>query len=267
MTSSKSLSKRATPRECAFTFVELIAVVAGITLLACAALPALAKSKTRTPAAGCLSNLRQMQVAWATFADDNNGVLMGNAPVGSSSATAWCTGTEDWFSNPGNTNVAVYSLGQMARYTGTNVAFLRCPGDVVPSKNGFRLRSYSMNGQVGTSLDYNGGSYRLYAKESDIVCPTPANLFVFCDEHPGTLNDGYLQVKLTTAGSFPDVPASYLDNGCGFSFADGHAEIHKWQGTGLLIPVVPGVRFSNLITSGTDPDWNWLTSRSSCHIP
>lgn len=266
MTSNWNSEKKSASCECAFTFIELIAVVAGITLLACAALPALARSKTRTPAAGCLSNLRQMQVAWAMYADDNKGVLMGNAPAGSLGSTAWCAGSEDWTINPYNTNVALYSSGQMARYTGTNVAILRCPGDVVPSKNGFRLRSYSMNGQVGTSLDYNGGRYRLYRKESDIVCPSPANLFVFCDEHPGSISDGFLQVNLTAA-SFPDVPASYLDNGCGFSFADGHAEIHKWQGTGLLIPVVQGVRFSNLASSSTDPDWNWLTSRSSCRIP
>lgn len=255
--------KSVAPREYAFTFVELIAVVGAIALLACVTVPALAKSKTRTPAVGCLSNLRQMQVGWAMYVDDNKGQLMGNAPAGAGSGTAWCAGLENWGTSVYNTNVAFNSLGQMARYTGSNVTILRCPGDVVPSANGFRLRSYSMNSQVGSSLNYNTG-WRTYLKESDIVGPTPANLFVFGDEHPASLNDGYLQMGLNSYGDYPDVPASYLDNGCGFSFADGHAEIHKWRGTTLLIPVVRNVTFNHPTASHPDPDWIWLTNRASC---
>lgn len=265
MTSNRSFQKKATFCECAFTLVELLVVAGVVMMLACVALPALAKSKTRTPAAGCLSNLHQMQVGWAMYADDNKGVLMGNAPLGASASSAWCpTGTENWLTSSLNTNANLLLAGQMGRYVGSNVTVFRCPGDVVPSINGFRLRSYSMNGQLGSSLNYNAG-WRTYQKESDISCPSPANLFVLCDEHPGTINDGYLQVGLTTSSSFPDVPASYLENGCGFSFADGHAEIHKWQGATLLIPVVRNVTFSNVHGQPNDPDWIWLTNRSACN--
>jgi prepilin-type processing-associated H-X9-DG protein len=259
--------KNATPRESAFTFVELIAVVAGIALLACAAVPALARSKTRTPAAGCLSNLHQLQTGAAAYADDNNGILMPNAPLGAS-ATTWCGGgNEDWLYSSWNIRADWYRTNLMGLYLGGNVNCYRCPGDVVPSGNGFRVRSYSMNSQVGSSLNYNNG-WRTYTKESDIVSPSPANLFVFCDEHPGSINDGYLQVSFSTSEIFPDVPASYLENGCGFSFADGHAEIHKWQGTTLLIPVVRNVRFGNIRAPyPNDPDWMWLTNRSSSSTP
>jgi prepilin-type processing-associated H-X9-DG protein len=254
----------ASTRQRAFTLVELTAIVAAIALLGCVAVPALARSKTRTPAAGCLSNLRQLQVGWAMYADENNGVLMGNAPAGAPPSSAWCAGTESWSTSAYNTNVALNSLGQMARYTGTNLTILRCPGDVVPSANGFRLRSYSMNGQVGNSTPNYNPTFRTYQKQSDIVCPAPANLFVFCDEHPGSVNDGFLQVSLSTYGDYPDVPASYLENGCGFSFADGHAEIHKWEGTTLLIPVVRNAVVSRPTPSHPDPDWMWLTNRSAC---
>lgn len=254
---------KATLQESAFTFVELVVVVGVVGLLACLALPALAKSKTRTPAAGCLSNLHQLQAGAAAYADDNNGTLMPNAPLGAS-ANTWCGGgNEDWLFSSWNIRADLYRTNLMGLYLGGNINAFRCPGDVVPSVNGFRLRSYSMNGQVGTTLSYSPG-WRMYTKESDVVSPSPANLFIFCDEHPGSLNDGYLQVGLTKNGNFPDVPASYLENGCGFSFEDGHAEIHKWQGTTLLMPVVRNVRFNNVqSTNPNDPDWIWLTNRTS----
>lgn len=259
---NRNLQKRATPCECAFTLVELLVVFGVVIVLASVAVPALAKSKTRTPAAGCLSNLRQMQVGWAMYADDNKGKLMLNAPAGGTTSCWVPTGSEDWNSSFFNTNTGPLLAAPMSRYVGSNVTVFRCPGDVVPSRNGFRLRSYSMNGQVGNPFANYAPPLRLYQKESDIVCPTPANLFVLCDEHPGSLNDGFLQVS--SSPRFPDVPASYLDNGCGFSFADGHAEIHKWQGKSLLIPVVRSVSFTSIPVSSTDPDWLWFSARTGC---
>jgi hypothetical protein len=157
----------------------------------------------------------------------------------------------------------------MGRYVNSNgssnVTMFRCPGDVVPSVNGYRLRSYSMNGQVGPypgQVNY-GSPLRTYGKEADIVCPQPKDLFVLCDEHPGSMDDGFLQVS-ATAGSFPNVPASYLDGGCGFGFADGHGEIHRWQGTGLLIPVVYNATVPNFSISSTDPDAVWFQGKAGC---
>jgi prepilin-type N-terminal cleavage/methylation domain-containing protein len=65
----------------AFKLIELLVVIAILALLSCLSLPALAKSKSRSPATGCLSNLRQMQAACSMYADDYNGALMPNAPA------------------------------------------------------------------------------------------------------------------------------------------------------------------------------------------
>jgi hypothetical protein len=121
-----------------------------------------------------------------------------------------------------------------------------------------------MNGQIGpaTGQPNYGSPLRTYNKESDITCPSPKDLFVLCDEHPGTMDDAYLQVSST--GWFPNVPASYLDGGCGFGFADGHGEIHKWQGTALLIPVVYNATFSGPTVSTSDPDWIWWKGKEGC---
>jgi prepilin-type processing-associated H-X9-DG protein len=254
-----------TKSNCAFTCLELIVVVTvSVLVLGLFVLPSLARSKARSPAAGCLSNLRQLMTGWQMYTDENRGRVILNSP-NINSTSNWYIGTEGWGNNPANINPASITNGLMGPYVGNNYAVFRCPGDVIPSQNGFRLRSYTMNGQVGLPPGQPnfGAPLRAYSYESDITCPSPKDLFVLCDEHPGSIDDSYFQVSATT-GYFPNVPASYLDGGCGFSFADGHAEIHKWQGTGLLIPVAELVRPGPVTHSAGDPDAIWFHGKVGC---
>ena len=248
----------------AFNLVELLVVVATLAILSCLVLPVLAHSRGRSAAAGCLSNLRQLMAGWSMFREENSDILMLNAPAGANGG--WVSGSfpEGWGAAGGNTNVAALQSGTLWQYLQNDARPFKCPADVVPSDNGQRLRSYSMNGQVGSSLgsSYNPG-WRTYSKGSDLTCPGPASLFVFCDEHPGSINDGFLQLNANSP-IYPDVPASYLDGGCGFGFADGHGEIHAWQGRWLQIGVVPHTSVFNVASSGLDPDWKWLVQRSAC---
>jgi prepilin-type processing-associated H-X9-DG protein len=66
------------------------------------------------------------------------------------------------------------------------------------------------------------------------VHPGAANLWLFLDENPYSINDGFL-LELPTNDSNPptatgwiDCPASYHNGACGISFCDGHAQIRKW---------------------------------------
>ena len=58
-----------------------------------------------------------------------------------------------------------------------------------------------------------------------------ANCFVVLDENPWSINDGWF---CTDATGWVDKPATYHNNACGFSFADGHSEIHKWRDANLI---------------------------------
>src|SRR6185437_10193474 len=59
--------------------------------------------------------------------------------------------------------------------------------------------------------------------------PSPANTWVFIDEHPDSINDpGFFNPQSAT--QMTDTPSTLHDDACGLSFADGHAEIHQWQG-------------------------------------
>ena len=95
-----------------------------------------------------------------------------------------------------------------------------------------------MNGFAGGATErdvYGYTTYRMFLKEGDLTRPGPAMTWVFLDEHPDSINDSLFGMHLTAATSWPsattwdDVPASYHNGACGFSFADGHGEIKKWM--------------------------------------
>jgi prepilin-type N-terminal cleavage/methylation domain-containing protein len=249
------------PKE-AFTFIELLVVLAIITVLTGLIAPALGASKMRSVAAGCLNNLRQLQTGWRMYIDDNNDVMIPVGPLGVASNRTWYGGEgESWPANLGNTNVASYTSSLIAPYIRSNVLVFKCPADVVPSANGQRLRSYSMNGQMGAIYGppENNIGWLLYTNGSDLIRPSPANAFIFLDEHPGSIDDGYFELSLGVS-YFPEVPASYVEGGCGLSFADGHAVIHQWQTSTLEIPVVQEVSVHSVNALPSNPDWQWLTN-------
>ena len=82
--------------------------------------------------------------------------------------------------------------------------------------------------------------------------------WVLVDEHPDSINDSMLYVDgLLTAATakWVDWPASYHDGACGFSFADGHSEIHKWRDSRTVVPVTYTSINNKTVTNSVDFDW------------
>jgi hypothetical protein len=211
------------------------------------------------------------------YAGENNDFMVPNAKLGAVVSQSWCDPeTISWGSTPGNTNVAFYESSLLAPYMGGQLGVYKCPADIIPSDNGDRIRSYSMNSQVGdddpsTLMEAQSVclGFRCFSKLSDItICPGPTDTFVFMEESMLTLNDGYFQVWATPPGTienFYDIPACYHVWGCGTSFADGHGEIHKWQ-TKYLQRLVPAKTptLASMTVGNNNADWLWFTQHATC---
>jgi prepilin-type N-terminal cleavage/methylation domain-containing protein len=246
-----------------FTLIELLVVIAIIAILASMLLPALSRAKMKALQTKCLGNTKQLQLAWKLYADDNREFLVNNAPVGSAATKTWCPGNIGWGPIPDNTNTTIFKVCLLSPYMANQFAAYRCPADNIASVNGQRIRSYSMNGQVGPypgQANY-GAPMRSYSKVGDISSPTPSMLFVFMEESMCTMDDAYMQ--MSEQPRFANAPANYHLSGVCASFADGHCEPHKW--TGAILPKLP-YQFNKVQTPGTpaktDPDWVWLRPRS-----
>ncbi len=224
-----------------FTLIELLVVIAIIAILAALLLPALARAKDKARQVGCMSNEKQLALAWQMYAGDNQDTMVPNAPLGGTTANTWCgSQTEDWHNNPYNTNRLYYTKSILAAYLVDQVGVYKCPADTIPSDNGPRVRTVSMQGAMGNlyiHLDYNKGQ-KAYVKLSELTGQLkPSDAIVFLDENMCSMNDGYLQVDTYDDNGWPDVPGAYHDLKGSMNFADGHAEIHKWITSALKIPV------------------------------
>ena len=100
-----------------------------------------------------------------------------------------------------------------------------------------------------------------------MVDPGPAMTFTVLDEDYWSLNDGGFGVSCAIA-EWVDWPGTYHNGACGFGFADGHSEIHKWVDSRTKVKVVRGQGQVGILSVAKplSVDWVWISQRSSARV-
>jgi prepilin-type N-terminal cleavage/methylation domain-containing protein/prepilin-type processing-associated H-X9-DG protein len=228
-----------------FTLLELLVVIAIIAILAALLLPALSKAKLKGQGVACTGNLKQLQICWQLYTDDNADSLPGNTalnPGDLSNRGSWTADPVSWLQGNAWTDTTPTNLqrGVLYRYN-QSLGIYRCPADrstvldqgIIP-----RNRSVSVSMYMNFRTGRDDPGYELcWHRLGQIQRPGTSQAAVFIEEHEKSIQQSAFGINapdsLTLFNSslwtWISFPATRHNNAGTLSFADGHVETWRWR--------------------------------------
>ena len=237
-----------------FTLVELLVVIAIIALLMAVLLPALNRAREQGKRVVCMSNLRQLTIAWMNYAESNNdklvngapqsGILCPDCPAGPGyicKAAAPSGPPTDWNVQKHGNEIPWIGIA----YGATNDLCKRCAIDTgamwkyvrdykiyrCPTGNKGEMITYVIV-DAANGLPRNGTeAANVWIKNRSQIRRTATQL-IFIDEgkvSPDSYAVYYKEVSTAASEKWWDPPMVRHGDGSTISFTDGHAEHWKWK--------------------------------------
>jgi prepilin-type N-terminal cleavage/methylation domain-containing protein/prepilin-type processing-associated H-X9-DG protein len=217
----------------AFTLIELLVVIAIIAILMAILMPALKRAREGGKRASCMSNVKQLTLAWSMYADENDDKLVNGATGYSNySGGDWATHANElaWIDgyHPDDYDMQVQDIKKGALWPYMrNEKIYACP----TGRKGQALTysiMFSMNAVNHTEVH---GVVGAHVKKRNEIRPALALRAVFIDE--GFMTPDAYAVNYSTEKWWDNPPERHGD-GTVVSYADGHSDHWKWRGVDTI---------------------------------